>query len=64
MEFLQIVVGGVEEDDADYKAYEGRKEGVVYAHHCFEYVEAVPYAAPYEHEADNDIDVTDEVRRP
>ena len=61
MEFLQVVVGGVEEDDADYEAYEGREEGMVYANHFFEYVEAMPYTAPHEHEPDNDVDVTDEV---
>ncbi len=55
------MVGGVEEGYADSKADARGKEGVVYADHRLEHVEAVPYATPHEHEPDNDVDVTDEV---
>ena len=55
------MVGGVEEDDAKGESYESREERMVYTDHRFEYVEAVPHAAPYEYETDHDIYIADEV---
>lgn len=55
------MVGGVEEYDADDEAYECSKERVVDAYHSFEYIETVPYTTPYEHEANDDINIPDEI---
>ena len=56
------MIGHIEQYYAQYDP-DSRHERFIDAEHRFQDVEQMPYAAPYEHEPDDDIQIADEIRQ-